>query len=479
MLERKIDLFDLLIETLLRWRMILVWMLVFGILLGGYSYINSVHAIQSTEVIDADELELQPTEAQKNKVNNVIYLEQSHKEYLDYVSKSPMMKINAAAAPCIDLIVGIKTEEVATAQNVKDAYIQLASSSEIYAYLGEHCEGLSTEDVSELIKVYGKSGQMDGNAYGGILDESLGQVLCVRVFAPDKPACRQLAEMVWKYMESFSLKDVFGQYELILLSDAYAEIVDADLIGRQDDMRLHISTLQSDYEEAKSNLTEEEMQYYENLISETETETVDDTESDSSASAEPATAQVSLKYVFMGLLIGAFFYILVFAIRYIVSDKLRYCDDIAQMYHIPLLARMPQDKSFQGIFGFIDRWLWNLKAKEKHPLTKEERIHMAAFTVKTEALKRNYTAVYCIEGTHSQETECASQSFANELKENGLSVQCLKNILYDIEAQEKLQQADAVVLVEKTGVSVWQEIREELEMLKSRNVAVLGSIIVG
>ena len=44
MKDKEVSLIDLAVEILLRWRMFIVWMLIGGVLLGTYSYVQSKKA---------------------------------------------------------------------------------------------------------------------------------------------------------------------------------------------------------------------------------------------------------------------------------------------------------------------------------------------------------------------------------------------------------------------------------------------------
>ena len=64
------------------------------------------------------------------------------------------------------------------------------------------------------------------------------------------------------------------------------------------------------------------------------------------------------------------------------------------------------------------------------------------------------------------------------LEKEQLNVTILDNVLYNAEAMEKVDAMTGVVLVEKAGSTLYNEIAGELELLKRQEIAVLGGIIV-
>ena len=64
------------------------------------------------------------------------------------------------------------------------------------------------------------------------------------------------------------------------------------------------------------------------------------------------------------------------------------------------------------------------------------------------------------------------------LREDNLQIHILNNILYDAQTMAQLEDAKCVVLVEKVGSTLYDEIAQELELLKRQEIAVLGGIVV-
>lgn len=65
-----------------------------------------------------------------------------------------------------------------------------------------------------------------------------------------------------------------------------------------------------------------------------------------------------------------------------------------------------------------------------------------------------------------------------KLEADKLQVIILNNVLYDAAAMAQLAEARCAVLVEKAGSTLYEEIEQELELLKRQEIAILGGILV-
>ena len=64
------------------------------------------------------------------------------------------------------------------------------------------------------------------------------------------------------------------------------------------------------------------------------------------------------------------------------------------------------------------------------------------------------------------------------MEKEQIAVTILDNVLYNAEAMEKLENEKGVVLVEKAGSTLYNEVSKEIELLTRQDIAVLGGIVV-
>lgn len=189
--------------------------------------------------------------------------------------------------------------------------------------------------------------------------------------------------------------------------------------------------------------------------------------------------QLSGKDVMLGIVLSVFLYAFVIFAKYILNKKLRDIDSLQELYGIPqlgtVLSAAPKVRT-KG--GKIDQWILQLRYQNKRRITVEESIHLAAVAVKLAAKKQELDQV-CLVGCNvagaAQET---CESIRAVLAKEQIEAVMLNNVLYDAETMEKLEHAQGVVLVETAGLTLYEEIKEELNLLSRQNICVLGGIIV-
>ena len=70
------------------------------------------------------------------------------------------------------------------------------------------------------------------------------------------------------------------------------------------------------------------------------------------------------------------------------------------------------------------------------------------------------------------------ETIRETLGKDKIQVGIINNVLYDVQAMEKLESVKGVVLVEQAGETRYSEIAAELELLERQNIKVLGGIVV-
>ena len=120
------------------------------------------------------------------------------------------------------------------------------------------------------------------------------------------------------------------------------------------------------------------------------------------------------------------------------NGKLRASDELQNLYHIPQMGLIVKDSKKKLL---PDKWVDNLRNHGKRKFTPAQSMELAVAAVK-------------------------------------IVVTILDNVLYNAEAMEKLENEKGVVLVEKAGSTLYNEVAKETELLTRQDIAVLGGIVV-
>jgi hypothetical protein len=489
--EREIDLLDMLLNVLLHWRGIIVFMLAGGILLGAFSYVKSdkdAKALKAeydaqTELLESigDEedvlslsqsiLEEKMTQTQIANVLTVISNEELKADKTFYLDNSILMQVDANEVPEYQFIFAVKSDDMENAADIANLYEEIMTSNGMAQYLSKKFD-ISEFQASEIVSVnYSAARVMTGtNSFS------------VSVVYTDKDTCIKIAQAVLEYamQQSEAVEESFGSHELVVVGEYYSERMDTDLMNTRKDYVSDVISLENSIAKAKDAFSDEEVAYY-NHLSSSKMDINEDEDEDCEEKEETILTQahVSKKYVALGAILFAFLYVCVVAVIYIFDNKIKLCDNISDLYHISQLGQvvMRQNLKKKPLQSVDNRLiaLWN---RNKRSFSEEEAINLSAVAVKMAAAKSGKTRVGLIGCNMKNGSNRISSLISEYLTKEGMEVTILDNVIYDAEAMQKLDNVGAAVLVECIGSTLYNEIEEELTLLKRQNITVLGGVLV-
>lgn len=376
-----------------------------------------------------------------------------------------------------DLIYSITMENPEQSCLLTQVYTDLINSTSMYQWIEEKT-GIAANVVGEL--VYTEAGRNDravvNNARNGVAANPMKSNVKIIVRDAQEPDCDQLAEAVKEYMteQQKTLEQRLGTHQLILLSDTGATVADANLRNLQRNSVNDLATLATAVVKAKTDLTAEQQQYYD-LLTWEESETVEAEQSDVTGEQPAVSPSISKKYVLLGAVLFAFVYAGILFLIYIFNSKIRVSDELQTLYHIPQIGVVVRDSGKQFVF---DKWIDDLRHYGKRKFNAEQSMELAFAAVKIAAAKNRLNSI-CLMGCNLDAgAGKVCETLKTALEKEQLNVTVLDNVLYNAEAMEKVDAMTGVVLVEKAGSTLYNEIAGELELLKRQEIAVLGGIVV-
>lgn len=487
--EREIDLLDMIADILSHWRGLLVALVIGAVLMGGFSYVKSYRDAQNAQPIEEEEtdeavdkkleqLEEDLDDSQKAAVLTTIDDEKEYALKKKYTEESVYMQLDPFNVTQMQLSYQIEPEEDNRTQCLGAVYDTVINNIGLYDWI-EKKTGIASAYAKELVSVKTSSSTpfLNGDAVGMFGTDSMK----ITIIQADEASCKKLADAVKSYVEQQKeqLEQEVGAHELILLSETSGTIVNTDLMNQQISYGNAVTGMRSTIATAKTGFNEDQVQYY-NLLTKKEgrdkleIEKEEDTEeADVTVAAEPS---VSKKYVLLGAILFVFVYAGVLFLIYIFNSKLRVSDELQTLYHIPQIGVVVKDDPKKKFI--IDQWIDNLRHYGKRKFTAEQSMELAFAAVKIAAQKNRLNSI-CLMGCNFSAgagTVCANLKAA--LEKESINVTVLDNVLYDAEAMEKVDAMSGVVLVEKAGSTLYNEVVSELALLKRQDIAVLGGIIV-
>lgn len=486
--EREIDLLDMIADILSHWRGLLVALIIGAVLMGGFSYVKSYRNVQSEQEAEEPEMDEMSVEEQLAQLEDslsdsekisVAATVDDEREYLykdTYYRESIYMHLDPLNIARTELVYRIQAEDGSLAQRLGTVYKNIVGGVGLYDWV-EQQAGIAAEYAAELISVSTDPAIFVGN---GAQNISIGSdSLKVTVMQKDEKTCEQLAEAVNSYMEEQqkNLAEKLGSHELILLSETSGKIISTDMMARQIDYGNQVSNLRSGIASAKAGFTADQQKYYDLLTWEEETREAEMDQKDTTTEEEPvlASPSVSKKYVLLGAVLFAFVYAGILFLIYIFNSKIRVSDELQSLYHIPQIGMVVKDSKKKFI---LDKWVNDLRHYGKRKFDAEQSMELAFAAVKIAAVKNKLNTI-CLMGCNLEAgAGSVCENLKTALEKEGINVTVLDNVLYNAESMEKVDAMTGVVLVEKAGSTLYNEIANELALLKRQDIAILGGIIV-
>lgn len=496
MREIEINLGDLLVEILLRWRMIIVWMMVGGVLLGGLSFVSSYREAEAqkaqksaleqqlqemkvqleatqqeesnAELVGKEYLRGQLTEQQENNVDRVINYEQYSANLQAYVQSSVLMQLDARKVPKTTMTFWVNAENEEKSVSIEKAYEDKISTGFVQWLVERKAGETDASVLSELITLSRSS--------NGILTGSDSFRVSVVHLTEEK--CDELAEQLIDYIEEQqeALQALMGTHTIEVVDRSYVCTTDINLLKTQQAYKRDIIDYISSASELKTKFTTEQWQYYK-CMAPGESEQIKET----SALLEEITVttpSVSSKYIILGMILLPFAYIFYVLLGYILNKRIRVSDNVKEIYDIPQLAVIPNEMSVKKTFALVDHWILKLRNRNKRTFSEEEAIGLAAVAVKIQAKKEGVNEVYCIGCNLNEKSYKIAEKIQYLLKEDNISLKVLNNVLYNQESLDRLQEARAVFLLERAGETLYDEMAQELELLQRQDIRALGAVVV-
>ena len=471
--EREISIVDLMVEILLHWRMFIIWMIAGAVVLGAFSYVRSGNAVKQQQV-QTEEAEQAPEEwLTEEEMQNVEYVVSYEKMYLAkeaYREKSPLMQADFNNISKAEATIAIVAAQRQQSCDIERVYEDIVKSSECIVKVAEDTD-METVGVAEML-------YLDREAESVAIEsgEGAGTFKIVAVHN-DEGKCKDMLESAVSFLKEKqpAVGSALGEHEIIVVNESFGVVSDMDIADLQKAVLNDIAAMKKTVSDAKDALSDVEKRYYDLLMSDVVEEAE---EAVSSPTAAPAQG-ISKKYVLLGAVLAAFVYAFILLLVYIFNTKIRATDSLLELYGLPQLGVVPKEAGKKRVLGVVDKWIMSIRDHNKRQFSPDEALELAAVAAKMAAGKEALQEI-CLMGCGLKEQSLdVCEKMKKRLEEEKIQVNILNNVLYDAQMMEELEKAKGVVLVESADSTLYNEIAEELELLKRQDIKVLGGVLVG
>lgn len=492
--EMTIDLMDLLRRCLLRWKFIVVWMLIGAIAMDGFGILKSVQEvksikaqIQQSEEEDASEKQVtineymqKLTEREISEVQTAVLSYKAYQqEYVDglkYYQESMKMKLDPSCVPTLRLqyIIDTHYEVTYPVMDKKDM------TQDIISVLAEK---IKSETVSNAV-AEALGNQIDAAYVQELLTTSAddenaeNDTFVINIIAENRDDCEKIAEIVKNTVnESLeAVRETCGAFDIRLASEQSFETSNKDLMAAQQSAVTSLNTLKSSVTNLLSGMTEDQKVYYYALLD--NEQTIDVSASDESSSNEekldmpeltiPEIQYISMRYILIGLVLGAIVACGWITVKYLMSGKLRTSSDLVEGLGLPVIGNISENH-------VKIPWLFK---KPYHRMATEEQMDMIVSEISIAAEKEKMNNIFITSAAMTERSKEICEKLCEKLGENGVAYTNGSSVLYDAQQVRKLADADGVVFVEQIDASRVVEIVKEKEISMRMHTKVIGYVVV-
>ena len=460
--EQEVDLKDLILAILRRWRSIIVVGILMAVVMGGYAAVSGSRAgagESEDEQTYEDALALYESEKAGLEME-IENLEMTLKGLSAYQENSLLMKISPYNKPVASAEVYIDAEDSQVMRSLAKAYTAVLKNENTLEKLYQILP-LEDQYLLELFSVdsylqgmvtveYAADSSTVTSTYYG---EDIN-MLSIKATAGDQETAGLLLEALLGEMESSEgeLAASIGPHTLNVVDEGISAVVDMELAKKQQDNRDSRSQLTTALENSQT--------------------AYDELEEPAVPSAGGVSVGRVLKYVVLGGAVGVFLMAFAYCVVYLMSDKIHSEKDLKSRFGIKILGVMPGSGVGEHTF-FIDQWLYRLEGRNCSGQM-EPAYDLAAANLKNYA---GGAKNLLLTGTVGEEQmKELAQSLSRRLP--GFVLTVGKNMAEDVDTRKKLPDCDGVILVEKAEASRAGAVQQEIEMIGNVGKEIVGAVVI-
>lgn len=499
--ERVIDFSEIIKKILLKWRVILVLMLVGAVSFNALAILKSYKKVQAEiEAATAAALAEEEEENQDNlakikellnerEISDVKTAVEAYKTYrreyrelLEYNQNSIKMKVNSNNVP--EMVIQYYIDN-----HYQTVYPVIEQKDNTQDIIASFCNALFKDDIySRIIS------ELNWDVKISYIEELISaeiigtSTLSISVIAENEEFCEAITKIIEEEIKLITpyIQQVYGDFEIKETVRSYKEQANAEIYEEQkaratasNSLKTYMSNLTSGFSEnqktyfnellnsivAKKNADEEQIIEVEEIIEETEKTT-------------PIKIQyIHIKYIICGGILGIFVVCCWVIAWYVFSPKIQMADDMVSLYGIPVLGELKESKKRRFLCG-VDYFILSLFGVKDSNISKEKRVRVVCEEIRLMSDKENLKSIYMTGTLEDDEIQKYTSLFTESLK---TEVQILSSdscLLNDDKALRSMANSDGIILIEKLGKSRYKDIGRLIEKSKFHKVPVIGSVVL-
>lgn len=490
---RTISLKELLHYILLRWRSLIVYVVVFAVAFGGFgafkAYKDAKTAVEQEQNPDLTqyENELKESEIQevKDAVEDYISYGQTYKNYKDYINNSIKMQLNANKVSTQKIVYQISGD--AELKSIADTYMELFPNNTVYEEIMKQVDWkVEPSYIGELISM--SNSHMESISFGGqsvssVMENNAEEndpiVLSIQILADNQENCELMGNVIETEFEKCTtkLQNKFGAFRIEKIDESYSEEANKNLLSEQQNCINEMNTVSNVMKNIETTLTDQQKTYFLELLNSSDKELV--TESEMSSSSKMNNIDyLNIKYMILGAGVGFFLFAFYAMCRFLFNKHFLSSNYVKVDLERPVLETFIVSNKKKKIGNRIDSFIDRLFIQRNDSFSREDKLQMLCTNVKVFMKKNNMRSVYLTGSVQTAEVTEFIKEIKKGFDEENITNAVGKPILYDADSLEKFSERDGVVFIEQLGKSLNDEICEELYYCEKYGVQNIGFVVL-
>lgn len=471
-IEREIGIVELILEILKKWRLIVVFMLICGVLYTCYS-VSTKEAELSAANVQKIYTKEDFSEMEWAEVLYTNALQQTIIKQSEYLSNSEWMKMAGVETNAVTSYIQIEGENGKKNSLIwEDLLSSYVKSEDVLIRIIDDL-GIEIEPVylSELINVYI---EVPENV---VVDDTKNIIFKVEVLNSDRNIGLGISEKLNEILKGYI--EEFDEVYIDVIEQNASVIILGEIIAEKNQLLMSMQSNITNLTNRKAAMTSSQKQALEQMQMAAQME---DTESvttpDTTVQNVSYSQLISVKDIIIGSGVGAVIGCIVVALYYMFNGKLRNEYYISECCDVNVLGKVIVSTNKKSkCFGKLDTLIRNSEWKEERKLTRDEQCKLIENSILHISKSENKSKLTII----GSSLDGVQKSFLDELESDLVKRNIIINVVDASIGSTKMLHAveagDAIIIVEELHRSKQDSITKMLEVCQNNQWPVLGAIV--
>lgn len=258
-----------------------------------------------------------------------------------------------------------------------------------------------------------------------------------------------------------------GSHSLKLIEQSQNVVVDNALVEKKNTIYNNVTSLNSQLNTLKTSMSSELLMLFDLEINEMRGEI-----------EEVEVPSFNIMYVILGVFLGVFLVCAWIVCKVIFTAKLQTSEEIRVLYGVRLFGEVSVSDRKKRFLSAIDDKILAFKNRKKKKMTKDQQIKIVSANIALSCKQRDIDSIYLTGSEYENVDKTILDKMKKELSLKNIKVKEGGSISYDAVSLQSGIEIGHILFVEQTGLSIYDEIHKEINLVKEQHSDILGFVVL-